>query len=198
MQSLNEMQASALKELGNIGVSTVATAVSELLNKTVSISLPRLKIYPQELPDILEESRPILASAYVNIDGDIKAKGLMLFAPEAAIIFESSLAQADPDVKKMLSDEDKISVFREFTTIIASSYISSLSMMLGLIGTLQDTAVDLGNNGQSPREFIKGKVGEKNILSIETDFTCQTILGNITLLLDEPMVGKILNVMGVA
>ena len=49
--SLSPMQLDALREIGNIGAGNAATALSQIINRKIDMSVPRLNILPlSEVP----------------------------------------------------------------------------------------------------------------------------------------------------
>ena len=56
IEKLNKIQLDALQEAGNIGCSHAATAVSQMINKTINISVPDIKIKEiMTLPETLNK-----------------------------------------------------------------------------------------------------------------------------------------------
>ncbi|MFH1777283.1 MAG: chemotaxis protein CheC [Candidatus Omnitrophota bacterium] len=201
MQKLTEIQLSALKELGNIGIGNTATLVSELLNNTVDVSLPKIKRYPKQLPDPVEKNREIFMTSHVHIEGQFKAHTLLFFTPECSMIFNTNFVRIDQLEKKILTNEDKLSIFKEFAVMLAFAYSNALSRMLGVSYALQDAAAISMVTEVSLFEFVKKYLGENEILGIETDFILsdlqKTLLGTISFFIEDAMVTKLLSSMGV-
>ena len=45
---LSEMQIDALREVGNVGAGNAATALSQIINRTIDMTVPRVTILPLE------------------------------------------------------------------------------------------------------------------------------------------------------
>ena len=61
VRDLKELQIDALREVANIGAGHAATALSQMTNRRIMISVPRINIARlEEVPDLLGNSRQIV------------------------------------------------------------------------------------------------------------------------------------------
>ncbi|MBP2665527.1 MAG: CheC, phosphatase, inhibitor of methylation, partial [Firmicutes bacterium] len=64
--SLSPMQLDALREIGNIGAGNAATALSQIINRKIDMSVPRLNILPlSEVPDVVGGPDTMVAGVYL-------------------------------------------------------------------------------------------------------------------------------------
>ncbi len=122
-KQINQMQLDLLGELGNIGSGNAATALSQILNKTVYLDVPNV-----ELCNISEVGKsfgdPELKKTAVFFQTQQDVKGYVL------LVFE------DEDVKKISKiaaggmEIDADSVMTEIGNIVAGSYIGALASMV--------------------------------------------------------------------
>ncbi|HWR57022.1 MAG TPA: chemotaxis protein CheC, partial [Negativicutes bacterium] len=51
---LNALQLDALREIGNVGAGNAATALSQLINKKINMSVPKVSVAPiGDVPDLV-------------------------------------------------------------------------------------------------------------------------------------------------
>lgn len=117
-----------LKEIGNIGAGHAATALSQLLNKRIEMTIPDARIISfDEMMDIVGGADNVVAAVFLRIEGD--APGNMFFV--------LSIEQAERFIQQMIGDEQfkleqdcselSLSALQELGNILAGSYLSSLS-----------------------------------------------------------------------
>jgi chemotaxis protein CheC len=122
----SEPQLDGLRELANIGSGTAATALSQLVGRTIDVSVPNARALP--LADAVDAAGPpdsVVTGVVVPVHGDIEAMVLMLYPPaDAAVLCE--LLDVDPDT------EVGLSALGEIGNIVGSAYVSALAAVTGL------------------------------------------------------------------
>ena len=84
---LTDYQRDALKELGNIGAGSAATALSQLLGKDVGLDIPKVSIVDvTKIAEVTGRKETIVAAVYLRIFGEIKARALIVF-PQDRVLF---------------------------------------------------------------------------------------------------------------
>lgn len=123
----------ALNELGNIGASNAATALSQMMNNIMirlSVTTVRLIGAAEACNYVRSEGHEHMVGVYLDIVGDIHGRMLFLLHRESVDSLVSAMTGGmDP---AMLPDEMKTSAMQEVGNIITASYINSLSTMTGL------------------------------------------------------------------
>ncbi|MCI1943972.1 chemotaxis protein CheC [Clostridium luticellarii] len=127
-KELTPIQLDALKEVGNIGTGNAATALSQLLNTKVDMTVPSINIVPfQDIFDSIGGDE-IVVGVIVRILGDAPGNILFIFEKNTALdLVHMLLGQ-----KKEYMDDMGNSVVCEVGNIIASSYMSSMAKFTGL------------------------------------------------------------------
>ncbi len=135
LQRLQPYHLDVLKEIGNIGAAHAATALSQLLNKTIDMSVPDVRLVSfQDLPDQVGGADTEVAAIFLRIEGE--APGSMFFLSKIEDMeqlirhltnIQSFQLQAPP------YDELGISAFQEVGNILAGSYLSAFSDFTNLI-----------------------------------------------------------------
>ncbi len=139
IENLNEDQLDAVKETGNIGCSHAATAVSNMIGRTVDISVPNLRIEKLDKIDnafsnIFSESKKIVG-VYIELTDEFRGSILMLFTMKSALSLSDSLIGQEPGTSTEL-DEMSRSAITEVGNIVVSAYTNAL-------GALMDSTVML-------------------------------------------------------
>lgn len=117
-----------LKEIGNIGAGNAATALSKLLNKSIDMKVPSVRIVTfQEVTELVGGPDNIVAAIFLRIEGD--APGSMFYM--------LPIAEAEDLIGKLIGDstfqlqappfnELGLSALHELGNILAGSYLSAL------------------------------------------------------------------------
>src|SRR3989442_7083497 len=83
VRDLKELQIDALREVANIGAGHAATALSQLTDRRIMISVPQINIARlEEVPDLLGDSQDVVAAVLMHMLGDLTGRTLLLF-PDA-------------------------------------------------------------------------------------------------------------------
>lgn len=82
--TLTELQLDALTELVNLGVSSAATSLSELVREEVVLSVPEVCVVSREqaIANLREHDAKRLVGIHQDFEGDIRGRALLIF-PEA-------------------------------------------------------------------------------------------------------------------
>ncbi|CDF58041.1 chemotaxis protein CheC [Thermobrachium celere] len=127
--NLNELQIDALKEIGNIGAGNAATALSQLINKKVDMSVPQLDIL--EFSDMIKrvgnEDDEVVA-VLLKVFGDIQGNILFLVKNEEAQKFFDTLMFGFSNI----NEEMFYSMFQEIGNILGNSYLNAVSQITNL------------------------------------------------------------------
>src|SRR5437763_5170447 len=83
VRDLKALQIDALREVANIGAGHAATALSQLTNRRIMISVPQINIARlEEVPDLLGDPQEVVAAVLMHMLGDRTGRNLLMF-PEA-------------------------------------------------------------------------------------------------------------------
>jgi len=133
IEQLNSIQLDALKETGNIGCSHAATAVSQMINKQVDISVPSIKIKKiMELQTTLttfSEYNQKIVGVYLELTNEFHGSILFLFPYQSALILSDLLLCQKPGTTKELDEMGK-SAITEVGNVVVSAYTNALGTFL--------------------------------------------------------------------
>src|SRR5881296_3726416 len=80
VRDLKELQIDALREVANIGAGHAATALSQLTNRRIMISVPQINIARlEEVPDLLGNPQDVVAAVLMHMLGGLTGRTLLLF-----------------------------------------------------------------------------------------------------------------------
>ena len=132
-----------LKELGNIGAGNAATALAELLQSKVDMSVPQVKLINfSEIGDLIGGEEQVMAGMYLAIQKDITGSILFLVKEEVALHLVKKLMG---DYAQDIRGEMEQSALKEISNIITGAYLNALSTMTGLRiePSVPDLAIDM-------------------------------------------------------
>jgi chemotaxis protein CheC len=164
---LNAIQLDVLQEVGNIGAGNAATALSQLLNEKVDMTVPTVKIIPFD--DIFSKIgvEEVVIGVIVRVLGDIPGNILFTLEKEAALNIISKLIGEEQEHISELGN----SALCEIGNIISSSYMNAIAKLtnLTLMPSVPAVALDMMGAILSTT-FIESGQFDEYILDLETQF----------------------------
>lgn len=195
--NFNAMQLDALKEVGNIGAGNAATALSQLINKKVDMTVPAVNIVPFD--DIFSKigGEDVVIGVIVRVLGDTPGNILFIFEKDVALnLIETLTRQREEQISEMGN-----SVLCEIGNIISGSFMNAIARFTNLMILPSVPAVAHDMMGAIlSTTFIESGQFDDSVLDIETMFLEEhsKINGHFYYI---PMPGsleKILNALGVS
>lgn len=166
-KDLTPMQLDALSEVSNIGAGNAATALSQLLNKKVDMTVPSIKIVPFESVFSQINEEDVVVGIIVRVLGDTPGNILFMFKKETALSIVESLVGGKTDS----IDEMGNSVLCEVGNIISSSYMNAISRFTNLVIMPSVPAVAYDMSGAIlSTTFIESGQFDDNVMDFETEF----------------------------
>ncbi|MGQ9541747.1 MAG: chemotaxis protein CheC [Armatimonadota bacterium] len=142
--AFSEEQFDALREIANIGMGKASSALAELINKTILISVPQAVCVPiSNLSEILQEPEMITAGVYLQVAGDVPGHAIFIFEVNSAHRLIAMLL-GTPEVQL---DEVTASALMEVGNIMLSAYLTATCDFTGLqlLPSPPVMAVDMGS-----------------------------------------------------
>src|SRR3990170_4634802 len=85
IRDLKELQLDALKEVENIGAGHAATALSQMTNRRIMISVPKIQVTRlEDTADLLGQPDEVVAAVMLHMLGDLTGRTLLVFPEHAA------------------------------------------------------------------------------------------------------------------
>ncbi len=198
-QEVKDEELDMLREAGNIASGNAMTALSQLINSTLDMSVARVKIDTiQELPEVLGSPEEVIAGMLINVFGDFNAMLLLAFETESAIgIVNRMLGKNLKGLEEF--DEMAHSVLCETGNILAGTYLSALNTFTGLKLDISSPQIAIDMAGailSNPAiEFVRE---DNTMLFIETVFKDVNGLlnGTYILIFDNVAYSRVINSLG--
>lgn len=197
LEEMSDEYFDVLKELGNIGAGNATTALSQMMQCKVNMSVPQVRLMEfKELGKIMGGEEIIMAGIYLGIEGDIAGSIMFLLEKQAARHLVDKLMGMSMEGEEF--SEMEFSALKEVGNIITAAYLNSLSSLTGLRiqPSVPDLTVDMAGAILSVPAIEFGALGDKMLL-IQTQFFDEMVLdGYFILVPNLDSYGKILSALG--
>jgi len=198
--NLSLIQLDALKEIGNVGAGNSATALSQLINRKIDMTVPQISIIPLgDVPDIVGGPDAMVAGVFLRVYGPAPSSILFLLPRDSAFSLVDMLMGREQGYTTSLNSMDE-SALMEIGNILAGAYLNALSYFtkLTLLPSIPSLAVDMAGAILSVILIQLGEMGD-HALVIETEFTTENdgVKGHFFLIPDPGSLSIILAAIGV-
>jgi chemotaxis protein CheC len=129
--SLRELD--ALRETANIGAGHAATALSQMTQSAIMITVPTVTIAAlEEIPPQVSESEEPVAAVLMRMTGDLTGRTLLLLPYSTALrVGQLMLRREGPHADHFSELEE--SALKEAGNILSGAYMNALSDFMGLL-----------------------------------------------------------------
>ncbi len=187
-----------LKELGNIGAGNATTALAQMIQCKIDMSVPRVQLLEfKELGAAMGGEEVVMAGIYLAIDGDIQGSIMFLLEKKAAKHLVGKLMGMESESDEL--SEMELSALKEVGNIITGAYLNSLSSItnLTIYPSVPDLTVDMAGAILSVPAIEFATLGDR-MLMIQTQFFDEMVLdGYFVLIPDLDSYGKMLSALGI-
>lgn len=197
---LSPIALDCLKEIGNIGSGSAASALSEMLGKSVQMRVPDVKVL--DFDEVIEEmggAEKIITGILVDLEVDICGIIMFLLEDSFANIALRTFLGKDYVAAHDL-DEMDISVIKEMGNIMAGSYLQAISKLTDLTIDMSTPSMNVDMLGaiMSVPVATFAEVGDK-VLYINDGFVIDgvDIKSNIILIPDMKSLDTLMKKLGV-
>ena len=132
LRTLKANQMDALREVANIGAGHAATALSQMVGRTIMISVPTINVSRLEdiPPQVAERDEPV-AAVLMHMLGDLTGRTLLVFPRTTAVRLAGLLLRRQPVGDEFTEMEQ--SAIKEAGNILSSAYMNALSDFMGMM-----------------------------------------------------------------
>jgi chemotaxis protein CheC len=199
--NLSLLQLDALKEIGNVGAGNSATALSQLINRKIDMTVPQIAIMPLgDVPDVVGGPDAMVAGVFLRVYGPAPSSILFLLPRDSAFSLVDMLMGREQGCTTSLSSMDE-SALMEIGNILAGAYLNALSHFtkLTLLPSIPSLAMDMAGAILSVILIQLGEMGD-HALVIETEFATENdgVKGHFFLIPDPGSLSTILAAIGVS
>lgn len=170
LEQINKMYPDVLTEIGNIGAGNATTAVANMLNVKINMSVPHVELTPVEkIVSAIGSEDEVVVGIMLGVENDITGSMMFLMDLPSAHHLVNRLMMRNPDYNGDF-DEMDLSAIKEIGNIIAGAYLSALSGLtnLKITPTVPYVAIDMAGAILSVPAIQFGMVGD-NALMIKTE-----------------------------
>jgi len=189
VRDLKELQLDALKEVANIGAGHAATALSQLTDRRIMISVPEIEITRlEDVPRTFGDPEAIVAAVLMHVLGDLTGRTLLLLPEDNARLLCDLLLRRAPGATTDIGQLEESSL-KEAGNILSGAYLNALSDFMGmmLLPSVPSMVVDL-SGAVLTTAFLNFGQDRDFVFCVETDFhfteAGRTLTGHFLLLPD--------------
>lgn len=197
---LRTLQRDGLREVATIGAGHAATALSQLTDRRIMISVPQVRqIAYAEVPDTLAAYSGHVALVAMRMLGDLTGRTLLVFSEQDAprlcdLILRRSTGQA-----RALGELEQ-SGLKEVGNIVCSAYLTAMSNFMGMMLLPSVPALTIGPTETAIAAAVSGSEGQDDVVlcvdtSFRTDSDPAPLTGAFLLMPDPASVRAILEAM---
>ena len=133
VRDLKASQLDAMREVANIGAGHAATALSQMTNRKIMITVPRVNVRPlEEACDIVGTPDEVIAAVLMHMMGDLTGRALLLFPQGAARTLCDFLLRREMGTTQAFGEMEQ-SALKEAGNILGSAYLNALSDFMGMM-----------------------------------------------------------------
>ena len=199
-KNLTKLQIDGLKEVGNIGAGHAATALSQVIDRTIMIKVSSVDIIPlQDISRVVKMPEAKVVCVSLQVLGDIIGGILLLFDWDNALALADILKGEKPGISKILTERDE-SALKEAGSILSAAYLKAIGGLLKFTLIPSLPGLDIERLDKILEGVFKQLAKRAEIaFCIQTQFVEKdnNIMGNFLLIPEINGLEKILQAMGI-
>jgi len=172
IRDLKELQLDALKEVENIGAGHAATALSQMTNRRIMISVPKISVTRlEDVAELLGDPQQVVAAILLHMLGDLTGRTLLVF-PEASAKQICDLLLGRAQGKTQSFGELEQSSLKEAGNILCGAYMNALSSFMGmmLLPSVPSLVID-SSAAVLTSTYLNFGSDRDYVFCVETEFT---------------------------
>jgi chemotaxis protein CheC len=191
--TLTELELDALTELVNLGVSSAATNLSELVREEVLLSVPKACVVTREqaIVNLREHGAKRLVAIHQDFDGDIRGRALLIFPEARSMELIRAMVGAELSLDDIMELEQE--ALAETGNILLNSCLSTIANSLE-----RNLKISLPEviHGEGP-DFFAHAAADETVLFIYINFVVKQrdIQGFLAMILDLPSLVTLRNLL---
>jgi chemotaxis protein CheC len=203
VRSLRELELDALKETANIGAGHAATALSQMTNRTIMITVPEVHVRSLDtLPALLGPPEEVAAAVLMQVMGDLTGRAMVIMPEPSALVLCDLIFRRPVGTTQRFEPMEE-SGLKEVGNILVSAYLTALSDFLGLmlVPSVPSLAVEQ-TSGILTSAYLDFSHDRNFVICVETSFevagASEPMRGHFLLLPDTPSLRAIFDAIRVA
>ncbi len=168
---LKAVQLDALREVANIGAGHAATALSQMTDRRIMISVPKITIAGlEDVSDVIGDSNEVVVAVLMHMLGDLTGRTLFMVPEGNAKLLCDLLLRREPGTTKEFG-EMEVSSVKEAANILGSAYMGALSDFMGMMLLPSVPSFEIDRAGAVLTTAHLGFGRDRDfIFCVETDF----------------------------
>ncbi|HET9982522.1 MAG TPA: chemotaxis protein CheC [Longimicrobiales bacterium] len=170
IRALDALELDGLREVANIGAAHAATALSQMTNRRISVTIPVIRIVRlEDVPEMTGDADEAIAAVLMRVLGDAPGRTVQIFpADSASRLAGMLLGREQVPFPAGFGDLER-SLLNEVGNIVVGACLNALSEFLGmvLIMSVPALAIDKAGAILSASYLGFGDTGEY-VLCIDT------------------------------
>lgn len=129
-KKLSNLQKDVLREIGNIGAGNATASMSQLINKTIKMEVPSVKIVTvNEMMEIIGGPEKLIVAIFFRFEGEVTGTVYFVLTIEEAeyLVSKVTSEQVTSIMKDGKTDSMAVSVLQEVANILNGSYLSAMA-----------------------------------------------------------------------
>jgi chemotaxis protein CheC len=190
VRTLKALQLDALREVANIGAGHAATALSQMINSTIMISVPTINVSRlEEVPPQVSAPEEPVAAVLMHMLGDLTGRTLLVFPKPTAVRLAELMLKRPHGSSSELGEMEQ-SAIKEAGNILSSAYMNALSDFMGmmLLPSPPSLAVDM-STAVLTTAYLQFGTDRDYVFCVESEFYMTDVnerLRGFFLLLPDP------------
>jgi chemotaxis protein CheC len=133
LSELKELQLDAVREVATIGAGHAATALSQLTERRIMISVPEIEVRRlEEVPEMLDDPEDVVAAVLMRMLGDLTGRTLLVLPDANARLLCDLLTRRSPGTTTSFGELEQ-SALKEAGNILGGAYMNALSDFMGMM-----------------------------------------------------------------
>lgn len=197
LRELKDYQLDGIKEISNIGGGHAATVLSQLINKRVMVSVPKVHLVSSEdIPRIISEDDEIVTGVLLKFLGDLTGRTLLVFPRDQSMLLVDMMMGREEGSTTILTDIEQ-SAIKEVANIVISSYLTALSDFLNMLilPSVPNLVIDVAS-AVLTSAYLDFSMDKDVVFCVETEFEFpddqESLKGFLFLLPDPVSLNKLL------
>ncbi len=133
LTELKALQLDAVREVATIGAGHAATALSQLTERRIMISVPEIEVRRiEEVPEMLDDPEDVVAAVLMRMLGDLTGRTLLVLPDANARLLCDLLLRRTPGTTTEFGELEQ-SAIKEAGNILGGAYMNALSDFMGMM-----------------------------------------------------------------
>lgn len=171
LRTLSAAQLDALREVANIGAGHAATALSQMTEQRIMISVPQLTVSAlDDVPNQIAPPEEPVAAVLMKMEGDLTGLTLLVFPHPIA------LKVAGLMMRRSVTELGRIeeSAIKEAGNILSAAYLNALAdfFKMTLLPSPPSLAIDM-SDAVLTSTYVASAQGASYVVCVESEFHLQ-------------------------